>query len=44
MIFHNLRLHDSSPKLELFLWQIIGRAFPKNFASSTNRNDLKVVL
>ena len=40
MIFDNLGLSDLSPELGLFLWQIVGRALPKNFAFSTNENDL----
>ena len=44
MIFNNLRLSDPSLELELFLWQIVGRALPKNFVLSIGRNDLKVAL
>ena len=37
MIFNNLELSDLSLELELFLWQIVGRALPKNFDLSTDR-------
>ena len=41
MIF-NIEFRDLSPELDLFLWQIVSRASPKNFALCTNENDLKV--
>ena len=42
MIFDNPGLSDLSPKLELFLWNIIGYTLPKNFDLCTDGNDLKV--
>ena len=44
MIFDNLRASDLSSELDLFLWQIVGCALPKNFALYTDENDLKVAL
>ena len=44
MIFNNLELSDLSLELDIFLWQIIGRALPNNFALSTGGNNLKVAL
>ena len=44
MIFNNLGLSNLSLQLDLFLWQIVGRALPKNFALYTGVNELKVAL
>ena len=44
MIFNNLGLVDLSPKLDIFLWQIVGCTLPNNFSVSTSRNGLKAAL
>ena len=44
MIFDNPRFSDISPELDLFCWQIVGCALPKNFALSTGEDYLKVAL
>ena len=44
MIFDNPGLVDLSPELDIFLWKIARRALPKNFALSTDGNDLKLSL
>ena len=44
MIFNNLKLSDPSPKIELFLWQVLGRVLPENLDLSTGENDLKIAL
>ena len=42
MIFDKPGLSDLLPELNLFLWQIVGHALPKNFALSIGGNGLKV--
>ena len=42
MIFNNLGLSYLSLEIDLFLWQIVDCALPKNFDLSTSGNDLKV--
>ena len=42
MSFNNLGLSYLSPKIELFLSQIVGCAFSKNFDLFTGGNDLKI--
>ena len=44
MIFDNLGLSDVSLELDFFLWKIVGRALPKNFALYAYGNGFKVAL
>ena len=44
MIFDNRMLNNLSPKLDLFLWRIVGHALLKSFDLSIDRNNLKVTL
>ena len=44
MTFNNLGLSSLSPKIELFLCQIVVCALPKNFDLFIDGNDLKVAL